>query len=180
MIEITPQYLASQGLSETFPQRFWAKVDKSGPIPQHMPHLGNCWVWTAALGHWGYGKIQRGDPFKGLIRAHIAAWILTVGPRTPHLYTCHHCDNPGCVRADHLYEGTLSENMQDCVRKGRYVRGECRGEFNGRHKLVRQQVIDIRKEYEHGPKSLKRLAIKYGVAPFCIYEIVHNHTWKHV
>src|SRR5208282_3495744 len=27
-------------------RRFWAHVDKNGPVPPHRPALGPCWVWT--------------------------------------------------------------------------------------------------------------------------------------
>ena|ERR1700694_1946906 len=29
--------------------RFWLKVNQNGPVPEHRPELGPCWVWTAAL-----------------------------------------------------------------------------------------------------------------------------------
>lgn len=28
--------------------RFWEKVNKDGPIPEHQPELGPCWEWTGA------------------------------------------------------------------------------------------------------------------------------------
>jgi hypothetical protein len=34
-------------------------------------------------------------------------------------YICHRCDNPRCVRLDHLFSGTASDNMQDANSKGR-------------------------------------------------------------
>lgn len=43
-------------------QRFWAKVNKDGPIPIHRPDLGQCWVWTGESRH-GYGFIR----FAGLM-----------------------------------------------------------------------------------------------------------------
>jgi hypothetical protein len=55
----------------------------------------------------------------------------------------HHCDNPPCVRPDHLFLGDAIANNADKVRKGRQSRGdqhdsrtrpEClaRGDRNGR------------------------------------------------
>src|ERR1035437_916757 len=33
--------------SGTEAERFWAKVDRNGPVPAHRPELGPCWVWEA-------------------------------------------------------------------------------------------------------------------------------------
>jgi len=32
---------------------------------------------------------------------------------------CHKCDNPSCIRPDHLFLGTASDNVQDSIRKKR-------------------------------------------------------------
>jgi hypothetical protein len=34
---------------------------------------------------------------------------------------CHYCDVKNCIEPEHLYEGTQSDNVQDCVAKGRHV-----------------------------------------------------------
>ena len=35
---------------------FWAKVDKRGPIQEHMD--SRCWVWTGCTDKGGYGNLQ--------------------------------------------------------------------------------------------------------------------------
>lgn len=50
--EILPQEL------ESIKKRFFAKVDKDGPIPAHKPELGKCWNWTAAKGWTGYASFH--------------------------------------------------------------------------------------------------------------------------
>ncbi|WP_434452948.1 HNH endonuclease signature motif containing protein [Lentzea sp. E54] len=53
--------------------------------------------------------------------AHITMCELANGPRPNSRHQVnHHCDTPSCCNPDHLYWGTQSENMQDCVRRGRY------------------------------------------------------------
>src|SRR5690349_18540768 len=40
-------------------ERFWTKVDRYGPVSEHRPDLGPCWLWTAATtGGKGYGSFR--------------------------------------------------------------------------------------------------------------------------
>lgn len=96
--------------------RFWSKVDKSG----------ECWRWTAGTSPDGYGKFlfAKGDTK----RAHRVAWFLTHGTWPgPEKYLLHSCNEPLCVRPDHLREGTQKENIQQAVSEGRAARGERTG-----------------------------------------------------
>lgn len=100
-------------------ERFWGKVDKGS----------ECWAWTAARrkGRIRHGKYHEYGTFwfRGkMVPAHRVAWTLTRGEITNGLVVCHHCDNGLCVRPDHLFLGTQSENMKDAVRKGRVAPGK--------------------------------------------------------
>src|SRR5436190_17816250 len=38
----------------SYEARFWAKVDKRGPVSDYRPDLGPCWLWIAGDSR-GYG-----------------------------------------------------------------------------------------------------------------------------
>lgn len=104
-------------------ERFWSKVDQSG----------DCWLWAAYRNSRGYGMfmVSAGSPLQNTksTRPHLAhriAWQLTYGTIPNGLVVCHHCDNPPCVRPDHLFLGTQSDNMVDSARKGRHARYNAR------------------------------------------------------
>lgn len=93
--------------------RFWSKVDKSG----------DCWVWTAAVSSKGYGRFKLNGK---LVSPHRLAWEWANGPIPDGLVVCHECDNPPCVNPAHLKLGTQSQNMLDCVSRGRNYTNESR------------------------------------------------------
>jgi len=177
MIEITPEYLASQGLSTTFPHRFWAKVNKNGPVPAHCPELGPCWIWKAHKAGSGYGMIRPGPAGKSSIGAHVAGWILHCGPITDGLWVLHHCDNRRCVRPTHLWLGTPTDNVRDMIAKGRQFISPRDGENNGRHRLTRNQVEMIRFLCSQTDITQTALAEFLGTTQGHISNIVKKRIW---
>lgn len=106
-------------LTEETIERFWRQVDRNGPIPSHVLGLGQCWIRSGGL------LIS----VKG--RSHSIAkvgWVIQNGPIPPNLYVLHRCDNPHCVRSDHLWLGTASDNSKDMAVKGRGSTGRPRKE----------------------------------------------------
>lgn len=104
---------------ERFLRRFWAKVDKNGPIMRKG--LTRCWVWTGSQCG-GYGQIGHRDFYRDShpVRAHVAAWCLVYGRERPSegQQICHECNNKGCVREDHLWVGTPAENVHHAQATG--------------------------------------------------------------
>lgn len=94
--------------SNVFANRFWSKVNKRGPIPQNLPHLGPCWLWTASCDPKGYGLFY----FPPLMNAHRASFKIRHGYLPPpEIDLDHQCNTPLCVNPDHLKPMTHRENM---------------------------------------------------------------------
>lgn len=154
-------------------RRFWLKVNKQGPL--HPVLKTRCWLWTGALDAGNYGRFK----FEGKNRyAHRVGWFLTYG-KWPKLKLLHRCDNPACVRPTHEFEGTQTDNMADCMRKGRWpVRA---GEANGRARLTAKQVVKIRARLRCPYRGLKaELARAFGISYRRILAIETGSSWKQV
>lgn len=153
-------------------KRFWGKVKKTD----------SCWLWTGAKNGNGYGTIRyNGRP----IGTHRMSWILANGLDIPKgMQVLHSCDNPLCVRPDHLSLGTLQENSKDMSRKGRASRKgptlPRRGESNGSAVLNESDIRSIRSLYATGQHTMKQIANQYGVSDGAVRFIVRRITWKHV
>jgi hypothetical protein len=152
-----------QSRTRPFEERFWEKVDKSG----------DCWEWTAGRIPSGYGSVYYQEQRQP---AHRVAWQLVNGPIPPGMFVCHRCDNPPCVRPDHLFLGTPADNSADRDRKGRS--NPPRGE-RSRTRLTADDVIVIRDMRRLGA-SQAWLGRAYGLSPTAIAHICHRRTWRHV
>lgn len=101
-------------------KRFLEKVNQNGPLFRR--ELGPCWQWMGATNR-GYGAFQLGTSSKShVVGAHKVAWTLYNGPVPDEMHVLHKCDNRACVKPDHLFLGTNSDNIADRVAKGRSVR----------------------------------------------------------
>lgn len=175
--------------------KFWEKVEVTD----------NCWIWLAARNHRGYGVFCVTIPRKRNILAHRWAYEFTYGPIAPEtLFVLHQCDNPACVRFDHLRLGTHQENMEEMRKRGRSLIGNKnnsrqhperlqRGDqhwmrrhperippqFKREPKLTRADAEIVRARYQQGDISQQALADEYGVGRGTIADIVTNKTWKH-
>lgn len=162
--------------------RFWRKVEKAGPAPAHMPHLGPCWLWTGTTAN-GYGRhsLVESDVRKRLY-AHRTSWSMHFGPISGRLCVLHRCDTPRCVRPDHLFLGTRAENQADMAAKGRSNKGrphKLQGEASPNAKLTTPGVLAIRAARASGA-TLNALAREHGVSKKLVLRVVQRKAWKHV
>jgi hypothetical protein len=143
-------------------QAFWKRV-QVGP---------SCWLWLSYCDLNGYGRFGHARRY-----AHRVAWELTQGPIPDGLQVCHHCDNPPCVRPDHLFLGTQGDNVRDCAAKGR-LRFQGRRTWRPpRQRLTAEQAAEIRERRVCG-ESYLMLARAFGVSESNIGLIVRRQTWK--
>lgn len=150
-------------------ERFWAKVKKS--------EGDKCWEWQGFLSRGGKSSGYGVFGFEGKMhRAHRIAYRFAFGEFAEHLFVLHRCDNPRCVRPDHLFLGTHTDNMCDMVNKGRASSGP--GTQNPSAKLNEQQVLEIRALKGKLPRQ--DIADKYGVSLSAIKRIFAGKAWTHV
>lgn len=142
--------------------RFWNKVR----------FTEGCWIWVSKRRPDGYGLFCFGRDQQ---RAHVVSWVDSFGPIPEGLCVLHQCDNPPCVRPDHLFLGTRGDNAADCVAKGRCPVGEQR--WNAR--LNAELVIQIRQLVDSGSRQCE-VAARFGITKQMVYEVVHRRNWRHI
>lgn len=162
---------AGMGIA-TADRRFWAKVKKG-------EGEDSCWEWVGAKSWCGYGHFGPGRPFvreNGTSRniyAHRWSFELHTGMSiSGPLRVLHKCDNPGCVRPDHLFLGTQADNIRDMVAKGRQK--DVRGEANPHARLSDEQIAEIRARSTGRYGEQTALAEEYGVTQAYIGKIIHG------
>lgn len=161
--------------------RFWSKVARSDDPDA-------CWEWQRSCYPDGYGQFKIAGRN---CRAPRVAYTLARGPIPDGLQVLHTCDNPLCCNPAHLFLGTVQDNVDDKIAKGRDARGDRnggrtrpervrRGELNGRAKLTAAQVREIRERVAAGGVTRADLAAEYGVTDSLVSMIARGEIWRGV
>lgn len=143
-------------------ERFWRLVDRSG----------ECWTWQGSHDAKGYGLTGLGL----ISRAHRMSWALAFGVLPNEAHVLHKCDNPPCVRPDHLFLGNNSVNQLDAFAKGRQTNV---GTSNPRARLTEDDVRAIRSRRAAGETTIA-LGREFGVTTTAISAITLRQLWRHV
>lgn len=136
--------------------RFWNNVKV---IPQS--NTSQCWEWQGAKMPNGYGIASVGSGKTELAHRFVAGLSQDITDKT----VLHSCDNPCCVRPDHLTVGSQKDNIDDMIAKGRK-----------NTKLNIHSVRDIRTQQ----LTRTEYALKYGVSLYTVGEIQRGKTWTWV
>lgn len=146
-----------------------------------LRECGGCLLWTGSVSggkYGGYGRIRQRGNTVAITRF---LWEWFNGPIPEGQVIRHSCDNPRCCNIEHLEIGTLSDNAQDCVKRGRHVAGggSPPGERAAKAKLCDEKVILARYLSRKGV-SYEELARRLKVGPDAVRFAVLGRTWKHI
>jgi len=158
-----------------FVRRFESRVDRNHPSGCHL------WIRPTGSDRYFYGEIS----FRGVVLySHRVAWCLKSGSHPGYLYVCHTCDVKTCVNPDHLWLGTMEDNIRDMYSKGR-------NNNYGRRRPVASKVktVDFRRTLKPHDVAMIRafgrlgvhnrvLASAYHVDSKTIRDIFAMKTWK--
>jgi uncharacterized protein YcgL (UPF0745 family) len=139
-------------------------------IPQEED---GCMIWKSSKRN-GYGRFIVN---KKIVNAHRYSYEYFIGKIPQGMILMHKCDNPPCVRPDHLELGTYEDNARDRVSKHRHK--VMNGELNGMAKLTEKDVKEIKRKLEKG-YFCEDLANEYGVHISTISKINVGKYWRHV
>lgn len=143
--------------------RFWSKVQKTN----------GCWLWTGGQTEDGYGVFYIG---KKNVWAHRYSFFLAY-ERWPFPIARHVCDNPSCVRPDHIVAGTQLDNIRDREERGRTARRQ--GEDHAQVKLTKADVLEIRRLSSLG-RTGRSIAKQYNISASHVSCIRLGRVWRHL
>lgn len=145
--------------------RFWAMVSEQG----------DCWIWGGALDRDGYGRIGLPGGHSKYIRSHRFSWLIHYGPIPTQMCVLHRCDNPSCVRPDHLWLGTTADNQTDMMAKRRSTHGD----RSARARLNKAQVLSVLEMLADDVPGAT-IARHFAVSASAISAIKRCRTWRYV
>ncbi len=136
-----------------------------------------CHEWTGRRNANGYPVVRMlGQD----VLAHRLSFALNVGDLSDTDCVLHRCDNPPCINPEHLFKGTIADNVADMMAKGRHRTGYGSaiepGEMHSTAKLTEDQARAIKASPERGTI----LAARYGISVATVSKIRTGKLWRHL
>lgn len=139
----------------------------------------SCWLWLGATSRGGYGHFRRKvnnswimekahrfsyEYFYGITRENIKPFVV-----------CHTCDNPSCVNPEHLFLGTIQDNIRDKISKGRHSFGR-----NKIHNWLSFEIAENIRTFKKQNSKLtyKEIGFLFETSAQQVHRILENQIWK--
>ena len=169
-----------QGVLDVIREVFWSRVQKAEYCWEYIsPGVKGAAARAVMNGSAPSKRINYRQfcLFGYVVLAHRAAWEITYGPIPEGKVVRHVCDNPRCVRPEHLELGTQSDNIKDAWDRGRRLPSPLRGEKNPAAKVTNAEAEAIRALYAAGTISQREIGELYGIVQSTVSLIVRKKKW---
>ena len=143
-------------------------------LPNDEPDYDQCWEWLASHDGSGYGRFYSNSKYEG---AHRIAYMMTYKKEIPKgICVCHRCDNPTCVNPNHLWLGTIADDIADKVSKDRQASGSI-----NHSKLNEDDIEDILINIYNGNYfNVNQICDIYIIAKNTLTNILIGENWGNV
>lgn len=159
-VEIWPYLCCNRALVE----RFWSHVDRKGP--------DDCWDWRGSPRE-DYGRFKVAGASR---QSNRVAWAIGNRRDPGNMLVRHTCDRPQCCNPAHLLLGTVKDNANDKITRGRHRSGRQDGEHNGHAILTAEQVGQIVQCFRDGMNN-QQIARRFPVSDSLVSRIRVGRSW---
>lgn len=166
-------------ITEELKKKFFSYV-KKGPLVTDplLRCRGHCYDWKGPIATCGRKGTRRGGLWinGGYELASRLSWQIHHGkPLAPGVLAMHFCQREICVRYEHLFPGSESQNGAERVLSGRVARGN----RNGQAKLTPKKVRKIDKLAARCV-SYKTIGRLMNISRQAAWRAGTRRTWKHI
>jgi hypothetical protein len=145
-----------------------ARIDDLKRMVKEHGDSDACLIWPFATNE-RYGKLL----VNGKLQAsHVTAFEIFVSKE--HLKVLHTCDNGFCFNPRHLFSGTQTDNMRDCIKKGRFTRHSGVRHPKAKQTAAEQNLFEsIRKARESG-ETIQGIADRLDRSYYFVWTVINR------